>query len=177
MSKDIIVNVRTNILRSSRLFYGWSLSPFGETLIFLNNNEVSALGFKNGKDKLEIEFELKALWKNKCITYEEINTSNIIEEIFFKNCTIDIVLQGTHFQLKVWNALLTIPSGTTTHYADIAKKIGNPQSIRAVASAIAKNPIAWLIPCHRVLRKSGDLGGYRWGENIKRRMLSSELLK
>ena len=81
--------------------------------------------------------------------------------------------------LKDSNSILiiTIPSGTTTHYADIAKKIGNPQSIRAVASAIAKNPIAWLIPCHRVLRKSGDLGGYRWGENIKRRMLSSELLK
>lgn len=85
-----------------------------------------------------------------------------------------LLIAGTPFQLKVWNALLQIPEGKTTNYFDIAHIIGHPQSWRAVANAVGLNPIAYLIPCHRVLRKAGDLCGYNWGIERKRRLLQSE---
>ncbi|MEM9569484.1 MAG: methylated-DNA--[protein]-cysteine S-methyltransferase [Bacteroidota bacterium] len=88
--------------------------------------------------------------------------------------TISLVLVGTPFQQQVWQALCRIPHGTTTHYQAISHKLNKPQSTRAVANAIAKNHIAWLIPCHRVLRKSGQLGGYRWGVQIKKNLLIAE---
>lgn len=88
--------------------------------------------------------------------------------------TLPLVLAGTPFQQQVWQALCAIPRGTTTHYQAIAIKLEKTKSTRAVANAIAKNHIAWLIPCHRVLRKSGALGGYRWGLQIKKDLLAAE---
>ena len=85
-----------------------------------------------------------------------------------------LCIEGSELQLKVWRALLNVQRGATTTYSHIAKEVGNPNAVRAVASTIGKNPIAWLIPCHRVLRKSGDLGGYHWGLNLKKRMLFEE---
>lgn len=85
-----------------------------------------------------------------------------------------IYLIGAPFQLKVWEALLNIPSGHVTTYSEIAAAIGNPQAVRAVGTAVGRNPISWLIPCHRALRKSGGLGGYHWGMPIKRTMLAYE---
>ena len=78
--------------------------------------------------------------------------------------------------MKVWEALLTIPTGAVTNYADLAQRIGHPGSARAVGRAVAKNSIAYLIPCHRVIRKSGLLGGYRWGTGRKLAMLTREYL-
>jgi len=83
-------------------------------------------------------------------------------------------MQGTQFQMDVWQALKDIPLGTTCSYENIAQKIGKPKAVRAVASSIAKNKIAFLIPCHRVIRKSGVLGGYRWGCTIKKALLAWE---
>lgn len=88
--------------------------------------------------------------------------------------TISLVLAGTSFQQEVWQALCNIPHGTRTHYQAISSKLNRPKSTRAVANAIAQNHIAWLIPCHRVLRKSGQLGGYRWGLQIKKKLLMAE---
>lgn len=85
-----------------------------------------------------------------------------------------IYLVGTKFQLDVWNALTTIPSGQTRTYKDIAKQIGRPKSVRAVANAIEHNPIAVLVPCHRVIRADGSVGGYRWGVDIKKKLLTRE---
>jgi AraC family transcriptional regulator of adaptative response/methylated-DNA-[protein]-cysteine methyltransferase len=82
---------------------------------------------------------------------------------------------GSPFQTTIWKALLKIPIGKVTTYSDIAYQIGNPSAVRAVATAIGKNPICLLIPCHRVIRKSGGMGGYRWGLNIKNNLLISEL--
>jgi O-6-methylguanine DNA methyltransferase len=84
-------------------------------------------------------------------------------------------LKGTNFQLQVWQALLKIPSGNQTSYSDLAETIDRPDSHRAVANAVGKNPVAWLIPCHRVLRASGALGGYRWGVKRKAEILTWEL--
>ena len=85
-----------------------------------------------------------------------------------------IYLIGAPFQIKVWEALLAIPSGHVTTYSEIAQTIGTPKAVRAVGTAVGRNPISWLIPCHRALRKSGGLGGYHWGLPVKRAMLAFE---
>lgn len=86
----------------------------------------------------------------------------------------EIDMQGTPFQLAVWNELRKIPTGTTVTYTDIASRLNNPQAVRAVASAIASNKIAVLVPCHRVVRKGGEISGYRWGVERKRKLLQCE---
>lgn len=83
-------------------------------------------------------------------------------------------LSGTPFQVSVWRALLTVEFGTTISYEELAAKAGNPTAVRAVASAVADNPIAFFIPCHRVIRKSGEIGEYRWGQSVKRKLLAHE---
>jgi AraC family transcriptional regulator of adaptative response/methylated-DNA-[protein]-cysteine methyltransferase len=87
---------------------------------------------------------------------------------------LSIHVKGTNFQLKVWRALLDIPDGDTTTYGALASAIGEPDASRAVGNAVGKNPISWLIPCHRVLRSTGALGGYAWGTDRKRVMLVLE---
>jgi len=88
--------------------------------------------------------------------------------------TLKLDLHGTPFQLKVWQALRTIPYGKTATYRDIAGKIKNPKAIRAVANAIGANPIAIIIPCHRVIRSDGSIGGYKWGVTLKTQLLQLE---
>ena len=85
-----------------------------------------------------------------------------------------LFLIGAPFQIKVWEALLTIPSGHVTTYSEIAGAIGTPKAVRAVGTAVGRNPISLLIPCHRALRKSGGLGGYHWGLPVKRAILAWE---
>jgi AraC family transcriptional regulator of adaptative response/methylated-DNA-[protein]-cysteine methyltransferase len=85
-----------------------------------------------------------------------------------------LYLIGAPFQIKVWEALLRIPSGQVTTYSDIATAVGHPKAVRAVGTAVGRNPVSWLIPCHRALRKSGGLGGYHWGLPVKRAMLAWE---
>lgn len=85
-----------------------------------------------------------------------------------------LYLIGAPFQIKVWEALLSIPSGQVTTYSDIARAVGHPKAVRAVGTAVGRNPVSWLIPCHRALRKSGALGGYHWGLPVKRAMLAYE---
>ncbi|MEL6357684.1 MAG: methylated-DNA--[protein]-cysteine S-methyltransferase, partial [Bacteroidota bacterium] len=102
--------------------------------------------------------------------------------VFFENWIaptqkVPLDLKGTPFQISVWRALLTIPTGKVVAYGDIAKQIGKPMAVRAVGTAIGKNPIAYLIPCHRVIRESGELGGYRWGTERKRIINSYETIK
>jgi AraC family transcriptional regulator of adaptative response/methylated-DNA-[protein]-cysteine methyltransferase len=88
---------------------------------------------------------------------------------------LSLVLKGTNLQVRVWEALLAMPSGTITSYESLAQAVGAPRAVRAVANAVARNPIHFLIPCHRVVRKSGELGGYAGGMQRKRAMLAVEL--
>ena len=96
------------------------------------------------------------------------------EAAFNRSGDTALHLIGAPFQIKVWEALLKIPSGYVTTYSDIAQSIEAPKAVRAVGTAVGRNPISWLIPCHRALRKSGALGGYHWGLPVKRTMLAYE---
>jgi AraC family transcriptional regulator of adaptative response/methylated-DNA-[protein]-cysteine methyltransferase len=89
-------------------------------------------------------------------------------------CETPLHLIGSPLQIKVWEALMHIPSGQVTTYSEIAQRVGSPQAVRAVGTAVGRNPVSWLIPCHRALRKSGGLGGYHWGLPVKRAMLAYE---
>jgi AraC family transcriptional regulator of adaptative response/methylated-DNA-[protein]-cysteine methyltransferase len=88
---------------------------------------------------------------------------------------VHVFVKGTQFQLRVWDALLRIPEGALATYRDLAGALGQPGASRAIGSAVGANPVALLIPCHRVIRASGELGGYRWGEARKRVLLAAEL--
>ena len=90
--------------------------------------------------------------------------------------TLPLHVQGTNFQINVWQALLKIPKGQLTSYGQLARDIGNPKASRAVGSAVGANPIAFLIPCHRVIRATGVIGDYRWGATRKRSMINWEIM-
>ncbi|MED5574282.1 MAG: methylated-DNA--[protein]-cysteine S-methyltransferase, partial [Pseudomonadota bacterium] len=92
----------------------------------------------------------------------------------FDGGELNVVLRGTPFQLEVWEGLLRIPSGEVISYEGLATSLGRPTAARAVASAVARNPVSWLVPCHRVLRNNGTITGYRWGPSKKRSMLAVE---
>jgi len=95
-------------------------------------------------------------------------------EAAFGGGEVALQMIGAPFQIKVWEALLAVPAGHVTTYSEIARHIGNPKAVRAVGTAVGRNPVSWLIPCHRALRRDGELGGYHWGLPIKRAMLAYE---
>ena len=178
--KDFVYETRDITLKisnmgSEEIGYGWSDSPFGKVLIFLESDMIVGIAFKNSNTTDNVECDMKARWAQKTPSFKHLSVRKIAEKVFNSNLNLTLSVEGSEIQLKVWRALLNIPKGATTTYSDIAKEAGSPNAVRAVASAIGKNPIAWLIPCHRVLRKSGDLGGYHWGLTLKKKMLFEEL--
>lgn len=103
------------------------------------------------------------------------NEIKLLEELKELNQeSLNFEFSGTDFQVKVWQATLNIPAGKTLTYQELAQKIGNPKAFRAVANALGQNKIAYFIPCHRVVRKNGELGGYKWGIDIKKALLIAE---
>lgn len=138
-------------------------SPFGRMLLAWNSLGLCYLGFTDSLD------DLKQRWPKATL----IAAANTCGDVLQK--APPLALYGTAFEHSVWRALLDIPSGETCSYSDIAKAIGKPTAQRAVASAIGRNPISLIIPCHRVVRATGELGGYHWGLDIKRQILDKEL--
>jgi AraC family transcriptional regulator of adaptative response/methylated-DNA-[protein]-cysteine methyltransferase len=163
------------------LEYGFYDSPFGSALLVVTETGITDLWFVDDEDEGEAFDELHKLWPAATVregteaTRKKMN--RILSGVFSQTRgePVKLLLRGTNFQIKVWQALLRIPEGAVTSYTDIAQGIGRPDAVRAVAGAVAKNPIAWLIPCHRVLRSSGEMGGYRWGITRKKIMLAREL--
>lgn len=161
--------------------YGYHPSPFGEYLIGVTARGVCHLGFLLPADRRAALTELAAEWPRARLVEAPRVTAPLARRLFTRvnghAPGIDLHVRGTNFQIKVWEALLRIPTGITVSYEDLARHIQAPRAVRAVASAVAHNPVAWLIPCHRVIRKSGALGGYRWGETRKKVLLAWEAAK
>lgn len=157
------------------VYYGWFDSPFGPTLVMGTDKGICGAGFAQTQGDPRAFQDLQKRWPYA--TYKE-NSAHLrpwVTAAFgMTDKTTPLHLIGAPFQIKVWEALLAVPTGSVTTYSAIADAIGNPKAVRAVGTAIGRNPISWLIPCHRALRKSGELGGYHWGLNRKRAMLAWE---
>jgi AraC family transcriptional regulator, regulatory protein of adaptative response / methylated-DNA-[protein]-cysteine methyltransferase len=160
-----------------RFYYGLHNSPFGECFVVITDHGIHQLEFIN-KSQLTVALsQLQQQWPNAEILENTPLSRKLIKQIFVprKNPEpLKLWIQGSQFQFKVWEALLRIPSGSLCSYAAIASNIGQPLAARAVGSAIAKNPVAWLIPCHRVIQSMGTLGNYRWGEIRKQALVGWE---
>ena len=158
--------------------YGLHASPFGNCLVAVTERGICHLGFVQTSEGDAID-NLVADWKNARMIEDNKGTAPLIEPIFDlphrgRGKPLNVHLRGTNFQLKVWEALLKIPTGAVTTYEGLAERIGRPTASRAVGSAVGHNPIAVLIPCHRVIRKVGEFGNYRYGALRKKALLAYE---
>ena len=156
--------------------YGLHPTPFGKCLIATTDRGTCHLGFVQSSEGDVID-NLVADWKQAKMIEDHKSTSSLVEPIFdlgYRGKPLNVHLRGTNFQLKVWEALLQIPAGAVTTYEGIASVISKPSAMRAVGTAIGHNPIAVLIPCHRVIRKVGEFGNYRYGALRKKALLAKE---
>jgi AraC family transcriptional regulator of adaptative response/methylated-DNA-[protein]-cysteine methyltransferase len=159
--------------------YGFHASPFGECLVALTDRGICDLIFVSEGNQEEALKALKRRWARSALQEDPERTGPVAAQVFDRLTAgeakpLSLHLRGTNFQIKVWEALLNIPSGTVVSYEDIAVSIGMPTAARAVSNAVARNPIPVIIPCHRVIRKAGAFGGYRWGTARKKALLGWE---
>lgn len=160
--------------------YGFHDTPFGESLIALSPRGICGLSFVQDGDRKAAMADLQRRWSKAEFTSDPSTTVEVAREVFsffdgHSKGDLRLHLAGTSFQLKVWEALLRVPSGMLVSYEDIAVQIGLPRSARAVGGAVGRNPIPVLIPCHRVIRRSGEIGDYRWGTPRKKALLGWEM--
>jgi AraC family transcriptional regulator of adaptative response/methylated-DNA-[protein]-cysteine methyltransferase len=154
--------------------YGIFESPFGACLLAATHRGICEISFLEPGTQ---DVTLEKKWPNATIVRDDASVKAIFHQIFqteTSNTPIHLVLRGTNFQIKVWEALLSIPRGQVASYSDIARAIGHAKAVRAVGSACGANDIALLIPCHRVLTANGALGNYRWGVERKETILAWE---
>ena len=154
--------------------WGIAESPFGHCSLGWSRRGVCHLAFHDGATGFPDG--LSGRWPHAELHRNDRAAGKWIRKIFVRKTagTIPAFVSGTSFQLKVWRALLLIPRGNLATYSSIASAIGNPGAVRAVGTACGANPVAWLIPCHRVIRETGVVGGYRWSRERKRSMLALE---
>lgn len=152
--------------------YGFYNSPYGQCCIAFKEDGVSALIFaENEVYALE---DLQQRFPKTDFVLNNGQAEILGKRIFIKKESVALQTKGTAFQQTVWKALMEIPEGTVCTYKEIAEAIGKPKAVRAVGTAIGANPVSFLIPCHRVIRTDGKLGGYRWGLERKIQMLKAE---
>ena len=161
-----------------RIDAGFHETPFGECLLGTTSRGVCGLSFFDG-DRDEAWADLEARWPGAVVSEAPRRTSRTAAAIFDPlggraDRPLALLVRGTNFQVQVWTALLRIPPGRFAAYEDVAGAVGNPKAVRAVGTAVGRNPIAFLIPCHRVIRANGAIGGYRWGVPRKRAILAWE---
>jgi AraC family transcriptional regulator of adaptative response/methylated-DNA-[protein]-cysteine methyltransferase len=160
--------------------FGYSNTPFGKAIFSTTDRGLFHLGFVDVGGEAAALDQLRARASRAAYERDDEVARSLAKRIWSttggKGAPLRLNVSGTNFQLKVWQALIDLGSRECTHYAGIASAIGSERSCRAVGSAVGANPIAWLIPCHHVLRKSGGLGGYHWGEDRKRAMLAWEAM-
>lgn len=161
-----------------KIVYGISMTPFGSILIARSGKGITDMQFTD--NSIMAEAKLLARWQNAEIVRNDKELLVVSKKIFCENIThpeIELDLIGTDFQVLVWEALLKLNKGKTATYGDIAKNIGFPRALRAVGSAVGKNPIQYVVPCHRIIKKDGSIGEYAAGTRIKKAILLQEGVK
>ena len=156
------------------IYWGWFDSQFGPALVMGTERGICGIAFAAEAGPEPAMADLKSRWPKAQFTEDPMRLRDWALAALGMSGETQLHMIGAPFQLKVWEALLAIPSGHVTTYSEIAQAVGHPKAVRAVGSAVGRNPVSWLIPCHRALRKSGELGGYHWGLPVKRAMLAWE---
>jgi len=159
--------------------YGFHPSPFGECLLAVTERGICGLGFVGEGGREQALEDFKRRWPEAQFQENPEKTQGYIDAVFNAKKrngarTVKLLLMGTNFQIKVWEALLRIPLGSVVCYEDLARRLGKPSAARAVGSAVGRNPISFLIPCHRAIRKMGITGDYHWGAARKKAILAWE---
>jgi AraC family transcriptional regulator of adaptative response/methylated-DNA-[protein]-cysteine methyltransferase len=162
--------------------YGRHKSPFGTCLLATTERGVCGLSFHDDRSCAEGVEYLQHHWPRSRILRDQACTKPVFEQIFkdpedSTRYQLSLHVKGTNFQIKVWEALLRLAPGQLCAYGDIARHIGHPKAVRAVGTAVGNNPVAWLIPCHRVITSMGTFGNYRWGPSRKRAMIGWEMAR
>lgn len=156
------------------IHWGCFESPFGPLIAMGTDRGLCGLGFTSEMGDEAAYDDLARRWPKAKFSKTPDVIRPWVDAALNMKGDARLHMIGAPFQLKVWEALLTIPSGHVTTYSEIASAIGSPKAVRAVGTAVGRNPVSWLIPCHRALRKSGALGGYHWGLPVKRALLAWE---
>lgn len=169
-----ITDITTINPDSHRIDYGFFHAPFSSFLLATLNEMICALFITENQEKAYKTLQLN--WPDYHLKQSEKGLDPLAKKIAANPAETDIhlIVSGTEFQQRVWKALCDIPAGKTAYYQNIAEKIGQPNAVRAVGTAIGKNPISLLIPCHRVVPKQGGVGNYAWGSDVKKRLLAWE---
>ncbi|HXV31844.1 MAG TPA: bifunctional helix-turn-helix domain-containing protein/methylated-DNA--[protein]-cysteine S-methyltransferase [Sinorhizobium sp.] len=159
--------------------YGYHPSPFGTALVMVTERGLAGLAFADAGEERESFEDMARRWPNACYVEDSAATARYAARIFDPQRwraeePLRIFLIGTDFQVRVWQALLKVPFGRATTYSGIAGEIGQPTASRAVGAAVGRNPISFVVPCHRALGKGGELTGYHWGLTRKRAILGWE---
>ena len=161
------------------IVYGFHPTPFGECLLAVTERGICSLSFVQPGGREQALTALKQRWSKARLSWDAAQTRAVVNQVFAwysgqASSPFHLFLSGTNFQIKVWEALLQIPAGAVVAYEDVAACIGRPNAARAVSNAIAQNPIPVIIPCHRVIRKTGEFGGYHYGAARKQALLGWE---
>ncbi|MEP3045280.1 MAG: bifunctional helix-turn-helix domain-containing protein/methylated-DNA--[protein]-cysteine S-methyltransferase [Roseibium sp.] len=161
------------------IIYGFHPSPFGQVLVMATDKGLAGLGFSDPGEEASALKDMCDRWPAANFVHDQEATASYAGRVFDpdkwqKDQPLNIVMIGTDFEIRVWQTLLKIPMGKATTYSDIASSIGSPKASRAVGSAVGRNPLSFVVPCHRVLAKDGKLGGYHWGLTRKRAILGWE---
>jgi AraC family transcriptional regulator, regulatory protein of adaptative response / methylated-DNA-[protein]-cysteine methyltransferase len=159
--------------------YGFYPSPFGIALVMATPRGLAGLAFGDPGEEKSMLADMRGRWVKASYVEDKEITTPLAARIFDNRLwrpdrPLRIVMIGTDFEVRVWETLLGIPMGKCSTYSDIANKIGKPKAARAVGAAVGKNPMSFVVPCHRVLGRSGDITGYHWGVTRKRAMLGWE---
>ena len=159
--------------------YGFHPSPFGTALVMATERGLAGLAFSDAGGNAAALADMRSRWPRARYVEDAASTAPLAQRIFEpklwrRDRPLRVVLIGTDFEVRVWETLLRIPLGRATTYSDIAGSIGSPKAARAVGAAVGKNPISFVVPCHRVIGRSGELTGYHWGITRKRAMLGWE---
>jgi AraC family transcriptional regulator of adaptative response/methylated-DNA-[protein]-cysteine methyltransferase len=161
------------------LSYGFHPSPFGTALVIATPRGLAGLAFADAGEEASALADMQSRWPKARFVEDAARTAPLARRIFDPNLwrpeqPLRVVLIGTDWEVRVWETLLKVPMGRLTTYSDIAAKVCTPKAARAVGAAVGKNPVCFVVPCHRVIGKGGDLTGYHWGLTRKRAMLGWE---
>ena len=159
----------------TKIEYGFTDSPFGELIVARTWDGICDLQFLD-HNRMETIHELARRWGEYTPTTQSDTMAHTVERVIFEGYdhALKLDLWGTNFQKVVWQEVMRIPFGQTASYQEIADRVGNPRDVRAVASAVARNPVAMLVPCHRVVHSDGTTGEYHWGRELKQKLIAWE---